>query len=307
MQINKRMLKWLFFTLIVLVPWASNGFAGPFDEIVAFGDSLSDNGNLVFVENQPLPDSALYFEGRFSNGRIWVEYLADPERLDAPLTNRALGGAQSDGLVPPGLIEQVATHIATDGFQLSSSTLFIIWIGGNDYFNADSDFPPVVANIKDAMERLVEFGARRILVMNLPDLGTIPDTLGTPEAAEATAFSTGFNTALGNMLDTFSTEYPEVDLYEFDVFAFFVMIQSDPGAFGFSNVTDPSPNFQVENNFDGAGHVFWDDKHPTTQTHALLADQVFTSLSEQIPPPGTNNEVQNEDNSSTCFINSLNW
>ena len=311
--INKRVMKWLFLTLLLLVPCASDGFAGLFTEIVVFGDSLSDNGNLVFIEDQPEPDPEDYFQGRFSNGPVWVEYLASPERLNASLTDRALGGAQSDGLVPSGLIEQVTAYIVTDGPQLSPNALFIIWIGGNDFLNGDGDFQAAVANIKDAMDRLVQFEAKHVLVLNLPDLGTIPDTLGTPEAAQATVFSIEFNAELPNMLDTFSVENPEIGLYDFDVFSFFVAVQSDPGAFGFSNVTDPSPNFEIPNNFDGAGHVFWDDIHPTTEMHAIVADRVFADLNEQIPTPVINDDVQNDkdkDNVNvnfTCFIRSSMW
>lgn len=301
-KINKRMMTWLLIASLVLVPWASNGFAAIFTDIVVFGDSLSDNGNLFFIDGQPKPDPEIYYQGRFSNGLVWVEYLANPQRLNASLSDRALGGAQSDGLLPPGLIEQVSVYIATDGPQLSSSALFIIWIGGNDYFNGDGNFMDAVANIKDAMERLVEFGARHLLVMNLPDLGTIPDTLGLPEAGPASAFSVAFNNELTTMLDAFSLEYPQIGLYEFDVFSFFRAIQDDPAAFGFKNATDPSPNFMIPNNFDGGGHVFWDDKHPTTKTHALLADQVFAELNEQVPMPVSNDD--DDDNTFTCFIGS---
>lgn len=292
--------------ICLLAICATNGFAAPFDEIVVFGDSLSDNGNLLLIENQPKPDPAVYYQGRFSNGPVWVEYLADPQRLNLPLHDRALGGAQSDGLVPPGLIEQVTAYIAISVPPLSHNSLFIIWIGGNDYLNGNGDFQGVVDNINTAMERLAEFEARHILVLNLPDLGTIPDTLTTPEAAEATTFSLNFNAELGTMIDRFSVEHPEISLYESDVFSFFVEIQNNPAAFGFSNVTEPSPNFQVENNFDGAGYLFWDDRHPTTETHALLADRVFKDLNEQLPvSPDSLDE--NESDGSTCFINSSMW
>ncbi|WP_373498259.1 SGNH/GDSL hydrolase family protein [Desulfococcus sp.] len=292
--------------IFLLTLCTTNGFAAAFDEIVVFGDSLSDNGNLVLIENQPKPDPALYYEGRFSNGPVWVEYLADPQRLNLPLHDRALGGAQSDGLVPPGLIEQVTAYIATSVPPLSHNSLFIIWIGGNDYLNGNGDFQEAVDNINTAMERLVEFEAMHILVLNLPDLGAIPDTLGTPEAAEATTFSLNFNAELGNMIDRFSVEHPEIGLYEFDVFSFFIEVRNNPAAFGFINVTEPSPNFQIENNFDGAGYMFWDDKHPTTAAHALLADRVFTDLNAQLPiSPDSMDE--NDSDGSTCFINSSGW
>ena len=68
--------------------------------------------------------------------------------------------------------------------------------------------------------------------------------------------------------------------------------------------------FEVPNNFDGAGHVFWDDIHPTTEMHAIVADRVFAALNEQIPTPVINDNVQNDkdnDNDNvnfTCFIRS---
>ena len=299
----KKMAK-VFLALSFLVLFASGGFAAAFDEIVVFGDSLSDNGNLVFIENQPEPDPELYWHGRFSNGPVWVEYLADLPLLNAPLTDRAIGGAQSGGFI--GLNVQVPAYIATADSP-SPNALFIIWIGGNDFLNGDGNFQATVANINEAMEKLVEFGALHLLVLNLPDLGAIPATLGKPEAAQATAFSTNFNAELAVMLDNFRVEHPEIGVYEFDVFAFAMAVKNDPAAYGFINVTDPSPNFDVPNNFDGAGYVFWDKRHPTTEMHALIADQVFADLNEQVQPPVTNNEGQQKSDNSSCFIRSLMW
>ncbi len=39
----------------------------PLHNIVVFGDSLSDNGNLYEIMKHQLPQSPPYFEGRFSN------------------------------------------------------------------------------------------------------------------------------------------------------------------------------------------------------------------------------------------------
>lgn len=304
--IIKRIMK-AFLILLLLIPFASNGFAASFDEIVVFGDSLSDNGNLVFIEDQPLPDPELYYQGRFSNGPVWVEYLADPQRLNAPLTDRALGGAKTDGFVPPGLIQQVIAYKATADASPSPNALFIIWIGGNDYFNGDGVSQAAVANINEAMEELVQFGGMHLLVLNLPDLGAIPAMLGKPEASQATAFSTDFNAELADMLDNFRVEHPEIGLYEFNVFSFTMAVRNDPATYGFINVTDPSPNFEVPNNFDGAGYLFWDERHPTTSLHELIADQVFTLLNEQSTPPEMNNVAQDDGGGSSCFIEASTW
>ena len=47
----------------------------PFSEIVVFGDSLSDTGNLNLASGGVFAGPP-YFSGRFSNGPVWVEVLA---------------------------------------------------------------------------------------------------------------------------------------------------------------------------------------------------------------------------------------
>ena len=302
-----------FLVLMILGIFNTYGFAEPFDEIVIFGDSLSDNGNLMVIEDQPVPDPELYYQGRFSNGRVWVEYLSDPKRLNTLLDDRAFGGAMTNSSIPPGLIAQVIGYITAENNSLSQETLFIIWIGGNDCLYGDRDYQASVINTKKAMDRLAEAGARHMLVLNLPDLGTIPKELGQPGAIEKTEFSVNFNAELANTLDEFSVKYPEISFYEVDIYSFFRKIQNDPAAYGFTNITDPSPNFDLPNNFDGAGYLFWDDIHPTTRMHALIADQVFEDLKSQVPITTEDNSKNNPNDDSengaaaqgACFIGTL--
>jgi phospholipase/lecithinase/hemolysin len=164
-----------------------------------------------------------------------------------------------------------------------------------------------VANINAAMEELVKYGALHLLVLNLPDLGAIPATLGKPEAPQTTAFSTDFNTELADMIDKFIAEHPEIEVVEFDVFSFAMAVKNDPAAYGFVNVTDPSPNFDVPNNFDGAGYVFWDERHPTTSMHSLIADQVLMLFNEQAQTPAMNNASSDNGGGGSCFIEASTW
>lgn len=291
---------------VSLLLGASNALAGPFGEIVVFGDSLSDNGNYVLYDGQSAPNPALYWEGRFSNGRVWVEYLTDPTHFDTNLRGQAYGGAETDGSIPPGLIEQVELYIILATGSLSPTNLYVVWIGGNDFLNGDGDFQRAVDNINDAVTELVDHGAMSILILNLPDLGNIPSTLGSDEAGPATAFTVNFNAALASMIDTFSAAHPGIDIFEFDIYALFLEIIADPGAFGFDNVTEPAPNFEVENNFDGGDSLFWDDAHPTTRMHALIADRVYDDLNAKLPADTPDTPAQ-ENESSSCFIRAMAW
>lgn len=281
--------------------FVANALAGPFGEIVVFGDSLSDNGNLLLVDDQPDPDPEVYWRGRLSNGPVWVEYLTDASHFNTNLTDRALGGAQTDGLVPPGLIEQVRAHILLAGPPLSRTNLYVIWIGGNDFFNGDGDFLKAVSNIDEAIEMLADNGAMSLLVVNLPDLGAVPSEANSAEAPAATAFTVNLNRELANRIDAFSVSHPDIQIYEFDIEALFERVRNDPGAFGFTNATDPSPNFGVPNNFDSAGYLFWDDIHPTTEMHAIIADAVYADLNAQIPTTAHETPAQ-ADESASCFI-----
>jgi phospholipase/lecithinase/hemolysin len=66
-------------------------------DLFVFGDSLSDIGNLFEKTAGLVPSSSRYFEGRFSNGPLAVEILAEALGLPSSRsTNFAIGGARTD-------------------------------------------------------------------------------------------------------------------------------------------------------------------------------------------------------------------
>ena len=89
---GKRLVKFLFPLLLVLF----TGPASAFSALYAFGDSLTDTGN-VYLAAPGVP-LAPYYNGRFSNGPLWVEGLANNLGLSINPsvgggTNYAFGGA----------------------------------------------------------------------------------------------------------------------------------------------------------------------------------------------------------------------
>ncbi|WGL60488.1 SGNH/GDSL hydrolase family protein [Pigmentibacter sp. JX0631] len=186
--------------------------------IVIFGDSLSDNGNLLHSTKDSLPGFP-YFKGRFSNGLVWNDYLSIQTKL--PVLNYAVGGAkvkseineriyQVPQLLTTGFrnliirsmnssINKYINSLVTYNSEFDSShihspneTLFIIWIGGNDYLELmenkklymktiDTEnfsfTEKVVSNINENILKLKDIGARHIAVIGLPDLGLTPELL----------------------------------------------------------------------------------------------------------------------------------
>ena len=141
-------------------------------QIVAFGDSLIDTGNVFAASGQP---PAPYFDGRFSNGPVWVEYLAGRLGIAAPTpsltggTNYAWAGAETGfGLSAGGTLNinsQVTNFLA--GNTLSATQLVVIDGGANDFFNGQTDPSVPVANLAAAIRALAGAGGRTFIVQNL--------------------------------------------------------------------------------------------------------------------------------------------
>jgi phospholipase/lecithinase/hemolysin len=65
----------IFFCNPFSVAISSTSHKTPFDKIVFFGDSLSDNGNFYNFVLGYMPKSPPYFNGRFANGPTWAEHV----------------------------------------------------------------------------------------------------------------------------------------------------------------------------------------------------------------------------------------
>ena len=143
---------------LLMVPWPMVGSAAtPFTQIVAFGDSLTDAGNLKIVYPSAFGPSGPYYlsyEGRFSNGPNWLDQLAaklgviDPQPSLAGGTNYAYGGASADaayqtpGLNVPYLGQQVQSYLQTSP-AADPNALYVVWMGNNDVFNDGLTNPAV--------------------------------------------------------------------------------------------------------------------------------------------------------------------
>ncbi len=250
--------------------------------VVAFGDSLSDNGNLHAATAYP---PAPYFEGRFSNGPVWVEGLVEELDLASQqLIDFAVGGATSgrDNVAVPeagGLLDQIDRFVALE-LPADPNRLYVVWIGANDLMvpgvNPEEAIGTAMQNIATAMTALVQSGATRILVPNLPNLGRVPEIIETGEATViegAAMLTVGFNRALDATLDGIETALP-VEIVRFDVFAVLEEVVADPGAAGFDNVTERCLAVDLTSLCEEAdGHLFWDGIHPSAAGHRLLAER----------------------------------
>lgn len=245
----------------------------PFTGLVVIGDSLSDMGN----------------GGRFSDGPVWVERVA--ERLGLPLrpsraggTNHAVGGARVRG-GPDDLRSQANVYLgrARRAGGPDANALHVVWGGANDVLGAGyaPDRDRVVAEAATAVGTiagdLADAGAARVLVLSLPDVGRTPALRagGPVLAAEGRRLTQAFNAALAPALDRVERRHSALRLTRLDVFALAERVFADPGASGFRDVSTPC---QALRGSSCDGVLFWDQIHPTSYAHGRLAGAALEAL-----------------------------
>jgi phospholipase/lecithinase/hemolysin len=291
------------------------GSAGAFSGVVAFGDSLSDDGN-VFRLTQGFPNNALlpfppasrYFAGRQSNGPVAVEYLA--QRLGVPLHNFAQAGATTgmaniwdDGSLgePPGALglsgmrAQVQSYVAQPG-AADSNALYVLWGGPNDFVSglanpASFDLAAVIANavtnLSDQAGLLYADGARHFLIPEMADLGITPRATSLGLGALASVVTSSFNGVLDDALQNLRSALSGASIYGLETFrlsreTFADFSGGNPAA---PEVTLPCLSVpacvndpQMQANF-----LFWDDLHPTTAIHSIMGQ----AMAAAVPEPET--------------------
>ncbi|NJO40800.1 MAG: hypothetical protein HC769_02760 [Cyanobacteria bacterium CRU_2_1] len=266
-----------------------------FSNLVVFGDSLSDTGNFFSATGGIFPPSPPSFNGRLSNGPLWVDFIAPKLGLTRDeVSNFAFLGALSgrenlsDALIPianfPGLLDQIDTFAATTGANgADPDALYVVWAGSNDFLNlSDPQAVPTaiadaVTNLATSIATLANLGAEKIIVPNASDLGTLPFSIESGTTTQATLVSSAFNQALDQTLDQLEQTLG-IDVISVDAFGFSQRIANAPEEFGFTNNTDPLIGQSGSVNPDE--FVFFDEAHPTTRVHELFVDVVLTALKD---------------------------
>jgi len=294
----------LFFSSLVL--------ATPLNRVVVFGDSLSDNGNLYAFMKNKMPLSPPYFEGRFTNGPVWVELLTSyfyPQDGNDHLLNYAFGGAEISEKGDSGAFftfdREIDAYLLAHNNVLEKeywrTSLFIVWIGANNYLaipdNAQAAVNEVMKGLIRGLKTLVKKGATHILVVNMPDLGKIPIAREFKAVKILSMLSRRHNKLLALRMAQLARSYPHVQWISFDVNEMMHDILTHPADHGFSNIRDTCYEEMVEepssqsilkmvatvkphlNNPDACnGYLFFDPVHPSAPAHAEMAEKTFMLL-----------------------------
>lgn len=325
-MITKRM-----FALATLLCSAVLAHADSYSQIYVFGDSLSDTGNLKAVLQDPqIPE-------RFTNGPVAVEVVANGLGLTLSNSYHLLGGAlpfgnnyaiagakavdddKNEATPDINLPTQVNSFLQIHGGSAPADALYVVLIGGNDiraartiranallgtYTENNAAIKAAEKSIADAVgaqrnqiNKLINAGARHIVVSNAPDIGIIPETgivtngliAAAPtatlkkKAATLPAITTSLS-KLHNSKLALNLYYVElfsgINLIEYNLISFTQNQIKNATTNGYTNVKDPciyvfsqagtpnpgciasAPSFPTQ-----ITYFFWDEIHPSAAPH----------------------------------------
>lgn len=283
--------------------------AAPLHNIVVFGDSLSDNGNLYELMKHQLPQSPPYYEGRFADGPVWVEHVINsyyPNSSSTHLLDFAIGGSgvseEDEDDVLFTLKKQVNTYLLSNQNKADENDLYVIWIGANNYLGLPSEIEKTLNDVNSgivhSLELLVNKGAKHILLFNLPNLGKTPAATEFNAADVMSYFSVQHNDKLFQSYNKLKETHPEIEWLFFDLGSMFNNVIDQPAQYGFTNVSDACSNSVVDEvtkrsflkmvakvtpntkNSSCDGYLFFDLVHPTGYAHRIIGEKVRQLLDD---------------------------
>jgi phospholipase/lecithinase/hemolysin len=250
-----------------------------FTSFFVFGDGLSNTATNSGA-------GQYYYGKRYTNGRTWVEVLAQMQGLPFdPLKNvNSFFGNTSSNL--PAQV--AAFKPPTD----AGNALVVIWVNNADLYYPAYDSAPTfakfntatvnaLANQQKAITTLYGKGIRTIVMPNVVDISTVPEfnTYASKTNLIRQA-CTNYNAQFYAMVNKVTSQYPDLLIVVPDYFALLGDMLKSPAKYGVTNalytrlsidaISDPSLSDKSLNG-QGANYVFWDSTDPTAKVHYIMA------------------------------------
>ncbi len=282
---------------LALAAAATPASAQRVDNIVAFGDSYADTGNLWTIiggNTQPV----VYPTGRFSGGTNYIDSLS--AILDVPFEDFAIGGANTDnsninGAGIPGFATEWNAYLAGGGGpfptvpgSFDSGDLVTFSIGGNDaraYQKAGGSLAgaPAAAQVSVAyatagIDALVDAGATNISFL-AGNTAMLPEIANDPAAqAVRNSFSTTFNTSMQGVLAGYAAN--GVTVHYLDLSLLGQQVIANPTAYGLTSGGACSPAIQclADSSYTNSFLFYVDNLHLTSAGFAIVAKYIAAQL-----------------------------
>lgn len=280
--------------------------AHAYTSLYVFGDALSTTTN-----NSSGALTSYYYGKRYSNGRVWVEVLAQRQAVPVAM-NWSYFDCNSSNLVKNVNSFNISPSIA-------ANALFVVWVNNSDLFDAvmtapntnQSTWTAIInrgqANQLQAITTLYNKGVRTIIMPSAVDVGKVPYFyLDIGNFSSIAPFvrqeCIAYNAAFSNTLNQARAACPGLTIYQPNFFGLLDDVLAHASNYGLTNALNNNhvsidamdalyPNCNT--NGLGANYVFWDYLDPSARFHAVIAD--FT---QQIVSPVQIAQIMALNNSS---------
>lgn len=268
--------------------------AQTFTNIVVFGDSFVDQGNMVALVAPINPAIAVYYPtGRFTGGANMIDSLAGIYG-GVSVSNYAYGGAMTGGTNtvtggPPGFAHEWFPFV-TGGGQIASTDLTVISIGGNDarlYYQTGGVMGGVsaaaatsTAQAMTGINALVGVGART-LVFTAGNVALLPEAqLYGAQAQVGGAYSTAYNLGMQQGLAGLTSRGVRVEYVDLSLIS--LTVANNYATFGLLPTVCPAVTCvgttaaaqAVQNQY----MFYFDGIHPTSAMSAIIAEYIANRL-----------------------------
>ena len=256
-----------------------------YTSLYVFGDALSTTTN----NNVTFPTSTNYYGKRFSNGRVWVEVLAQRQGLPYDFNkNWSYFDCNSSNLV---------TNVKNFNAPAdATNALFVIWVNNSDLFDVfepdantnPGDWTDAInrsqTNYFQAITNLYAKGLRTLIAPNAVDLSKVPNfNIYTTTTNFLRQRCIDYNTNFAATLNQARAACPELTIYSPDFFKLLNNVLTNAAFYGLTNVTSGGLTIdavdavsygfpKASTNGYGTNYIFWDYLNPTAKLHAVMAD-----------------------------------
>ncbi len=291
------------YLVVLLAITLSEAQANQPRKIFVFGDSLSDNGNLNIF--RPTSDGLKTTE--FLAQKFGLNLRPSRHYLGFSMgTNYALSAATARGVTRLDLSHQVEVFLKHHNDTAPKDALYIMFIGTNDVRDATENLTHGLEVISKAIRiiklqalKLIDHGARQIILINSPDLTITPalhelnETLEQEEQRflnqQIKHIQQVFNTSLSYQAENLDIILQEVAKSErrntlkpkvmaIDVNGLLKTLVSRAPFYGITNLTDACKEVEEcpEDPLESSQYFFYDTLHPSAKVHSVFADYIYS-------------------------------
>lgn len=273
--------------------WLEAPVRAAFTSLYIFGDGASTTTNG--------PGGAFYYGGRYCNGRVWVEVLAERQGLTY-VSNR---NWSYFGHYSPNLVANLNNFPAPAD---AHTALFIVWVNNADFvgFLSNTAFQPYdnsklavwtnainqsVSNHLAILQTLYAKGARTLVMPTAVDLTKVPFYVGLSASSKSFIRQRvmDFNNRFVAALNQTQSALPGLTILVPDLYLLLDNLVTNAVAYGLTNALDDR-GLSIDALSDstlankslvgpGANYIFWDYLDPTARAHVAIADVVQHLLS----------------------------